>query len=162
MAFIIEAVVFCLIFTLSILISFKKNPYAGIDDFPPSVGKYVREHNFNIPEIKESRKARIIRKSVGALLIVIILGLMVKFINKADTFFDGFIISYSLWTIGNLYDLFIIDWILCTFVKRLRIPGTEEMGDLYKGFWFHTKKSLIGVLLGLPLCALVGLVVMLL
>ena len=40
-----------------------------------------------------------------------------------------------------------------------RNKGTEDMVDEYHNYWFHIKGSLIGEVLALVICAIVGLVI---
>ena len=72
---------------------------------------------------------------------------------------QGFLWSYLMWTIVNWYDALIIDCLWFCHDKRWVIEGTEDMVDEYHNYMFHIKGSLIGQLIGLAVCLLIGLVV---
>lgn len=71
----------------------------------------------------------------------------------------GFINSYIIWLIIDWYDAFVLDCIWFCHSKKVRIPGTEDMKE-YKNYWFHIKQSLIGMILGILACILVGMLVL--
>ena len=72
------------------------------------------------------------------------------FLRKPLTFF---------FFIVNIYDVLIID--ICWFCKNPKFifKGTEDMIKEYHNYWFHIKESLIGEVLALVICAIVGLVI---
>ncbi|MBQ8967105.1 MAG: hypothetical protein IJ063_11200 [Ruminococcus sp.] len=53
----------------------------------------------------------------------------------------------------------VIDWGWACHSKKIIIPGTEDIAAAYKDYAFHFKGALIGTVIGLPVCALVGLLV---
>lgn len=55
----------------------------------------------------------------------------------------------------NWYDALVIDCLWVCHDKRVRIPGTEDM-EAYQDYLFHIKESVKGQFIGLPVCALVG------
>ena len=96
----------------------------------------------------------------GIVLIALLTLVMIK-INHATTFLQGFGWTYSIWLAITWYDALILDCLWFCHSKRVRIPGTEDMKE-YRDYLFHVKASCIGSLIGLPACAVVGLIVMLL
>ena len=95
---------------------------------------------------------------LGVIVLVILSVLVLKKINHAETFFEGFISSYIIWLSIAWFDALIIDCLWFCHSKRMRIPGTEDMKE-YKDYLFHIKQSCIGTIIGLPSCALIGLLV---
>ena len=55
------------------------------------------------------------------------------------------------------FDALVIDFGHCTFWKRMRMSGSEDLDSLYRDFGFHAKMSCIGMVLGLLPCAVSGL-----
>lgn len=157
MTFIIESIIICLLFQLLVFWMVAKDPMGNIEDFPPAVVQWAQEQNLISKSVAAKSKRFYISKSIKLLVTSIILSIIVTFINKAETFWQGFGISYSLWLIVDWYDAFIMDLGFCTHCKFLRIPGSEDMDSLYRDNWFHIKMSIIGMVLGIPACILAGL-----
>ena len=42
---------------------------------------------------------------------------------------------------------------------RFVFKGTEDIRREYKNYWFHIKEGLIGELLGLVICVIIGLII---
>ena len=57
------------------------------------------------------------------------------------------------------YDCCFLDWVLFANVKRIRLPGTEEMDRAYHQKKYHVIHSLIGMALGLFPCLARGWIV---
>jgi nicotinamidase-related amidase len=57
------------------------------------------------------------------------------------------------------YDCCFLDWVLLANVKRIRLPGTEEMDRAYHQKKYHVIHSLIGMALGLFPCLACGWIV---
>ena len=58
-----------------------------------------------------------------------------------------------------LYDCLFLDWVLFANVKRIRLPGTEQMDLAYHQKKYHVIRSLIGMALGLVPCLVCGWIV---
>ena len=82
--------------------------------------------------------------------------------NHAKTFIDGFLISFLLWNVVDWYDAFIIDILWFCHCKKIILPGTEDMIREYHNYWFHIVGSFKGMIIGVPVCTIVGLFVMML
>ena len=160
-AFLVESLVLIVLFTLAIVPSCLKEPLNHIQDYPEPIRERVKELGLPVREESRKSKAFLIRKGIALVLALAILTVILVFINKAQTFLQGFLISYGLWMVVNWYDAIVLDIAWFCHDKRVVIPGTEDLTDAYHDYWFHIKKSLFGSLLGLPVCALVGLLVML-
>ena len=155
MVFLIESILGCILFTVSIVI-LSKNPIAGIHDYPPAIIERVKEMGMiDDTQVPGSKKV-IIKKMVAALLIGVICALVVWYFNGARTFLLGAGITYALWSVVNWHDALIIDCIWFCHSKRFRIPGTEDMEKDYLNYGFHLIGGLKCQLIGLPVALLVG------
>ena len=160
MTFIIESVVLCTVFTILILTSMKTPLKMQIYSYPPNIINRVAElgliEKMEKPRVVESLK----RKWPVMILSGIVIGLLVYFLNGADTFLKGFTVSYGLWLVVDWYDAIVMDMGWFCHSKKVRIPGTEDMVKDYQDYWFHIKASLVGMLLGLPVCLIAGVLCM--
>lgn len=157
MIFIIEEIILCIVFTLMVFVM-AKEPIKTLYNYPPKIQERVKsleQYKDKIP----TQKNKITAKLAAAVLFVIILSLILRYVNGYTTFAEGFGYGFLLWTIVNAYDAFIID--ICWFChdKRFIFEGTEDMVDEYHNYWFHIKGSLIGEVIALGVCAAVGLVI---
>ena len=157
MVVVIEVLVVALLFTLGVK-SFDKDPIRTIYNYPPKIQERVKsleQYKDRIPE----NKTKIATKLGFCVGVVLLISLIFKYINHYETFMQGFLWSYLMWTIVNWYDALIIDCFWFCHDKRWVIEGTEDMVDEYHNYMFHIKGSLIGQLIGLAVCLLIGLVV---
>lgn len=101
----------------------------------------------------------IFAKSFGILLFTGIL-LICSLIAGAETFMQGFVLTFGLMVWIGAYDTFFLDWVLFANLKRFRLEGTEHMDKAYHQKWFHLKGMLFpGLVFGLIPALLVGLLV---
>ena len=156
--FLIEAVILCVIFTILILISMR-NPLKGqIYSYPTNIINRVTELGL-IEKMEKPRLAETMKRKWPAIILFgVVIGVLVYFINDADTFEKAFGISYGLWTVITWYDAYVLDIGWFCHSKKVRIPGTEDMVKDYMDYWFHIKASLVGMVLGLPTCLIAGVV----
>ena len=160
MIFLTEAVVCCILFAVIIISSVNKNPMMWIADYPPAIREKASELGL-VPEKEPEMPLKvIIRKIIASIVMTAILILLLIHVNGAETFREGFLLSYGLWMIVDWFDALFLDCIWFANNKKIRIPGTEDMDEGYHDYWFHIKMSLIGMLIGLPVCLLAGLGVM--
>ena len=157
MLFSLEAMAFCLVFTALVAASVLKNPLNWISDYPPAIQKRAMELGLVPKDKKRITPAELTRKAVGSLLIVALLSLLLTYVNGLETFRQGFFWSYGLYGVVALYDALVVDIAWFCHSKRVILPGTEDMVESYHDYWFHIRMSLIGMVLGLPICLLVGL-----
>ena len=151
----IECIILSVLLTIPLLIM-SKDPLNGIDNYPPAIIEKVRELGLiDAGHMPRSKKV-IIRKGIAALVVSIFCALIVYFFNGARSFLQGFGITYIIWTVVDWYDAIVIDWIWFCHDPRFVIPGTEDMTEAYHDYWFHTKASLRGMLIGLPVALIVG------
>ena len=156
----IETVVLTILFTIAVEAG-SKNPVDTVYDMPEPIINRCLELGL----IDESRKAdspQTRRKKLcAAVVIALIMAIALCFVNHAGNFLQGFLISYLIWLIVDWYDCFVIDWIWVCHSKKLIIPGTEYLPDYYKDYRFHFIGSIKGMVIGLPVCLLVGVMVQL-
>lgn len=161
MLLLIESLIGIALFTLIVVPMGLKDPLAQIGDYPPAIRKRCEE--LGLIEHRERQLSRkdLIRKGIAVVtLVAIAVYVMIK-VNHATTFLQGFGYTYIIWLAITWYDALILDCGWFCHSKRVRIPGTEDMKE-YQDYLFHIKASVIGTLIGIPACAVVGLIVMML
>ena len=157
MIFVIEAIVLCALFTLMVMLM-AKDPIKTLYNYPPKIQERVKsleQYQDKIP----TQNNKIAAKLAASILFVIILSLILRYVNGYTTFAQGFGYGFLLWTIVNAYDAIVLD--ICWFCHdpRFVFDGTEDMVDEYHNYWFHIKGSLLGEVIALGVCAMVGLVI---
>lgn len=157
MIIIIESVILCLLFTLMVYIM-SKNPLKMLFDYPPKIQERVKKLDIYKDKIPK-KQDKILIKSIFSIVAFFVFGLILKYINGYTTFQEGFVYSFLLWTIVNVYDLIVLDIIWFCHNPRFVIKGTEDMTKEYHNYLFHFKGFLTGELLALIVCAIVGLII---
>ena len=99
------------------------------------------------------------KKWPAAIVLGMILGAVVYFVNGSRSFLNGFLVSYGLWMIVDWYDAIVIDILWLCHSKAYILPGTEDMTAAYHDYGYHVKSTCVGMLIGLPICLLIGLTV---
>lgn len=156
----IETLILTVLFTIAVVAG-SKNPVETVYDMPQPIINRCLELGL-IDESKKADSPQTRRKKLAAAIIIaLIMALTLFFVNHAGNFLQGFLISYLIWLIIDWYDCFVIDWIWVCHSKKLIIPGTEDLVDSYKDYRFHFIGSLKGMVIGLPVCLLVGVMVQL-
>ena len=155
MILLIECLIAMGVFALVVVPMDAKNPLGVISDYPPAIRKRCVELGLIENTEKRFSAKDIIRKCLGVIVLVILSVLVVKKINHAETFFEGFISSYIIWLSIAWFDALIIDCLWFCHSKRMRIPGTEDMKE-YKDYLFHVRGCEIGTMLGLVIALLAG------
>ena len=157
MILVIECIVLCLLFTIMVYIM-SREPIKTLYNYPPKIQERVKsleEYKDKIP----TQKNKIFAKSLASILIIVIISLILRYVNGYTTFIEGFSYGFLLWTIVNIYDAVVMDIIWFCHDPYFVFKGTEDMVDEYHNYWFHIKGSLIGEVLALVICAIVGLVI---
>ena len=157
MILVIESVILCRLFTVMVYLM-SRDPIKTLYNYPPAIQERVKsleQYKNQIP----TQKNKIAAKSVAALLFVVILSLIMKYVNGCTAFKDAFLTSFLLWTIVNLYDAVVMDIIWFCHDPHFVFEGTEDMVSDYHDYWFHIKGFFIGEVLALVVCLLVGLAV---
>ena len=157
--FLIEAVVLCLLFHLVIWRQAGKEPAKRIYSYPPAIVERYIELG-RIPDKKNpGTLERVKKKWPAAIVIGILLGAIVYFVNGSRSFLNGFLVSYGLWLIVDWYDAIVLDILWFCHSKIWILPGTEDMTDAYHDYRYHVKATCVGMLIGIPVCLMIGLVV---
>ena len=135
-----------------------KDPIKTLYNYPPKIQERVKSLDMYKDKIPTTGNMLFAKVGVS-IFIVILVSLILKYINGYNTFNEAFINSFLIWTIVNTYDAVVMD--ICWFCqdKRFVFKGTEDMIDEYHNYWFHIKESLIGEVIGLVLCVIIGLVI---
>ena len=157
MILVVESIALCTLFTIMVYIMSRK-PINTLYNYPPKIQERVKsldEYKDKIP----TQKNKIFAKSLASILIIVILSLILRYVNGYTTFIEGFGYGFLLWTIVNIYDAVVMDIIWFCHDPYFVFKGTEDMVDEYHNYWFHIKGSLIGEVLALVICAIVGLVI---
>ncbi|MCR5593463.1 MAG: hypothetical protein K6F79_06940 [Saccharofermentans sp.] len=157
----IECLIGVLLFTLIVVPMDLKNPLGVISDYPPAIRKRCIELGLCKETEKRFSVKDIIRKTLAVIILIALAVLVLVKINHAQTFLQGFGNAMVIWLSITWFDALVIDCLWFCHSRRMKIPGTEDMEE-YKDYLFHIKQSCIGTLIGLPACALIGLLVMLL
>lgn len=158
--FLLEAIVLVIAFTCIVIPSVCKNPVWWIHDYPRDIQEKYFESHERIP-VEPLSKSVLIKK-VGALIFAFIILVILVKLSGADSFISGFGYSYGLWSIVNWYDCFFLDWVLFANIKKVRLPGTEDMNEAYHQKKYHFVQALKGAILGLIPCLIAGLIIMVL
>ncbi len=156
----IETAVLAVLFTIAVAAG-SKIPVETIYDMPEPIVNRCLELGL-IDESKRADSPQTRKKKLAAAIVIaFIIALVLIFVNHAGNFLQGFLISYVIRLIIDWYDCFVIDWIWVCHSKKLIIPGTEDLVDSYKDYRFHFIGSLKGMVIGFPVCLLVGVMVQL-
>ena len=134
------------------------DPLAVIGDYPPAIRRRCEELGLIEKRERQLSKRELIKKGVAVIVLVLIAAFVMIKVNHATTFLQGFGYTYIIWLAITWFDALIIDCGWFCHSKRMRIPGTESMKE-YHDYLFHIKASIMGTLIGLPACAIVGLAV---
>lgn len=157
MILIIESIVLCIIFTIMVYIM-SRNPIKTLYNYPPKIQERVKtleEYKDKIP----TKKNKLLAKSLASIFIIIIISLILRYINGYTTFIEGFGYGFLIWTIVNIYDVIVMDIIWFCHDPYFVFKGTEDLKEEYHNYWFHIKESLIGELIALVICVIVGLII---
>ncbi|MCR4926048.1 MAG: hypothetical protein K5917_07145 [Clostridiales bacterium] len=157
--YLIEGVVSIIVFTCAIMIPLCKNPVWWIHDYPADIQEKYFETHERIPTKPFS--ATVFLKKSFAVILCLALFLGFSVLAGARSFLSAFLSSYGLWLLIDWYDCFFLDWVLFANVKRIRLPGTEDMDKEYHQKKYHFVHSVIGMALGLIPCLICGVIVML-
>lgn len=157
MIIVVECVILCLLFTWMVFVM-AKNPIATLYNYPPKVQERVKsmeEYKDKIPTTQN----KVLTKGFVAIVIVILVSLILRYINGYTTFREGFGYSLLIWTIVNIYDVVVMDIIWFCHSPKFIFEGTEDIKKEYRNYWFHVKEGLIGQVIGTIICIVIGLVV---
>ncbi len=120
--------------------------------FPPEVRQAVGE---------VSRATIVRRRWLIVPLLLALFGFPVHAAYALDhelSFATGFASAYLAFSVFNLFDLLVIDWLIGVVIdpRFARMPGTES-GPSYQTFGFHLRLFARGCVIGLALAGLASL-----
>lgn len=158
MNWIVELLFLFFILTLMVVPTMLKDPLSMVHDYPTDI--YRKAQKLGLVKESQNRQSKefLIKRIIALLVLGILFGFLVRYVNAADTFLKGMGYTYLLWTAVNWYDCIVIDWLWFCHSNRVVIPGTEGMKG-YKDYLFHAKGALKGMLLGIPVAVIAGIVV---
>lgn len=136
--FIIECIIMLAAFLVMVSAMELANPVSFISDYPPEIQKRYYESQHKQAEKQKLTKLMLIKKIV-ALIVFAFLFAWMAHIAGAQTFLQGLLTVYAYVIILAAFDTFFIDWVLFPNIKRMRLPGTEDMDKEYHQKWFHVK-----------------------
>ena len=157
----IEMAVFAAIFTAIIFAYYRggrKYSPASIHNYPPDIQKeYFRTHER--VDVSYKSKNVILTKGLGIVIFTAIL-LICALAAGAETFGQGFLLTFGLMAWIGIYDTCFLDWVLFANLSMFRLEGTEHMDKAYHQKRFHLKGMLFpGIVFALIPAALVGWIV---
>ena len=155
----LEIVIGIVAFSAIVIPMVLEDPLAALGDYPPAIRERCQELDLIPPRENRFTTADLVRKGIAMIVLALALAFALKRFNCASTFIQGFTTSYIIWLAITWWDALVLDCGLFCHWKAYRIPGTEDMIDAYHDYGFHIRQSCIGTALGLPACALVGLLV---
>lgn len=158
----IEMLVFAALFTVMVFVTYagdKKYSAQSIHNYPPDIQEeYFKTHERL--DVSYKSKNVILTKSLGILFFIAVL-LVCSLIAGANTFWQGFLLTFGLMVWIGIYDTCFLDWVLFANLKMFRLEGTEHMDIAYHQKWFHLKGMLFpGLIFALIPAVACGLIVM--
>lgn len=81
------------------------------------------------------------------------------FMGGARDFLNAFLQSYLMWVTELWFEVFILGCGWFCHASRWVIPGTEDLRDVYKDYWYHIKGGILGMSMRTVLAAPVGFLV---
>ena len=131
------------LFTM-ILVLAKINPEIALRDYPPDV---QAKHG---PMSDRSKRQRL---PVGIFFLVVIFAVLsasfppiLGNIDKSSPFLPAFIHIFVIFSVFNLLDWLVLDWLIVVTLRPefIVLPGTEGMAG-YADYAFHFRGFLIGI-----------------
>ncbi len=152
--YIIESIIMCIVFGVFVFGMLFINPVSFISDYPPEIqARYYetqkKEHK------KEKLTAIMMVKKIVALIMFAFVFAWMAHIAGADNFVSALSMTYGYMVIIFAFDTFFLDWVLFANIKKIRLPGTEDMENEYHQKWFHVKACFPMI----PVFAVGGLVI---
>ena len=149
----IEGIVLCFVLLIVCVINIKNGPVGGVHYYE----KPVQERVLEMGLITEKQIKRNLLWSTVVLMaaLVILAPLMVIYINRTNTFTEGFIQLLIMYMVCGIFDRCFIDWYWVGHTKAWLIPGTEDlMPYIHKETWII--KIVLTIILYPALAALIS------
>jgi hypothetical protein len=135
----IECIILCILLTLIVVISTKKNPIGDLHNAHPKIQERVRTlpKYRNLVSEKPLSTIERIKKKLPLAIIVFILFVAIVKLDGVDSFLSGFIYSFILWSVVKLYVVFILDILWYAHSPSFWIDGTKDMINEYRDYGFY-------------------------
>lgn len=158
-----ELVIMCLVFLFLAFGMLLISPLTFISDYPPEIQERYFESQHKEATREKLTTIMKVKKAVAVVAFMFLFAWMLHMAGAA-TFLEGLLLSYAYMLILFAWDTFFVDWVLFANVRRIRLPGTEDMDREYHQKWFHVKACLpmvpvfavMGVLSSLLMTGLFG------
>ena len=150
--FIIECFIMMAVFGFLVFGMLSINPLTFISDYPPEIQERYYASQHKVASRKRLTKIMAIKK-LAAMIVFAFLFAWMAHLAGAETFWQGLLAIYGYILLLAAFDTFFLDWVLFANIKRIRLPGTENMDREYHQKWFHVK-ALFPVA---PVFAIVGI-----
>lgn len=159
MLFLLESIGACVLFTLMLRIVMAGRQTAFVNDYPPVVTEKLRQLNLIAPK-PPARKKDVIRKLIAVIVYAVAFALLLRYVNRIESFLPAMITAYGLWLAVVWYDFLVVDVLLAPFDKFYKASSVSVFEP--SAVCFHFKASLRGTLIGLGFAPIVGLLTALL
>ena len=160
MKYVIEAVVYCLVYSAFMLILFKvQGTRQQLYNYPPKIRERAIERGITTQAEMDACAKR--NKIIGLLAMILLSILITCAVNRQFTFWAGFWQSYLFLNAFSFFDALVIDTIWFCHGKWWVIPGTEDMTAEYHDYAFHWKWFFLCLVSSLILSAVIGGIVVL-
>ncbi len=136
--YILECIIMCIVFGAVVMSSIIKNPVSMISDYPPEIQDRYYQTQGKVFEKEKITISTMIRKIIGLIIFAAVFAWMVH-IAGGDTFLKALFMTYGYMFVIFAFDTFFLDWVLFANIKKVRLPGTEDMDKEYHQKWFHVK-----------------------
>lgn len=134
----VECIVMLALFTVLVFGMLLASPLSFISDYPPEIqARYYESQH------KEATKETLtvlmkIKKAVAILVFAFVFAWMAH-LAGAQGFWQALGCVYGYVLILAAFDTFFLDWVLFANLRRIRLPGTEDMDREYRQKWFHVR-----------------------
>jgi len=136
--YIIECVVMMAIFGILVFGMLLINPVSFVSDYPPEIQEEYFRSQHKEAERKKLNAIMIIKKAAAVIAFAFIFAWMAH-LAGAVSFVQGLFAVYGYIIVLTVFDTCILDWVLFPNIKRVRLPGTEQMDREYHQKLFHVK-----------------------
>lgn len=153
MLLLLQCLAGCALLTVLIMPAQYKEPIKMIASYPPEVRRRVEQLPQYRETIKMREKAHLKKKLAGLAFFVPVFA-AVAYFSGCRSFTEVFLHVFVIFFAVNLFDLLVLDWGVFCHSRKLRIPGTEDMDEVYRGKLFHLKGAAVGMLLGVLVAVL--------
>lgn len=159
MVFIIESIILCGLFTLAVRFKLMSNPIKAIMSYPPAIRKRVESLPQYQGTIRQEKRTHIGKKLLAVPIMAVLMA-AASWLGGARDFLSALLYIFGLYTVVNLWDMIVLDWLWFCRSHKVRLPGTEDMDKEYRDHLFHLRGFFKGCAIGAVISAIsAGLIV---